>query len=98
MSRTKASFSKLEPLEFEGSLSRKLRFQSLNTWNLKGVSHEMRFCQIADARNPVFCRTKRVSDDVWGKLFRRTGPRRSLCSDHGRIGPAVELPLQASFW
>ena len=28
----------------------------------------MRFCDIADARNAVFCRTKRVSADVWGSL------------------------------
>ena len=32
------------------------------------MSHEMRFCEIADARNRAFCRTKRVSDDVWGSL------------------------------
>ena len=71
-SRTKASFSMLDQVEFEGCLARKLRFQSLNKWNLKEVlrfqclsiwnlkefSHEMRFCEIADARNAVFCMTK----------------------------------------
>ena len=36
-SRTKASISKLERLEFEGSLERKLRFQSLITWKLKEI-------------------------------------------------------------
>ena len=33
-----------------------------------------------------------------GKFVRRTGARRSrLCSDHGRIGVALELRVQASF-
>ena len=43
-------------------------FQSLNRWNLKEVSREMRLWEIADARNRVFWRTKHVSDDVWGSL------------------------------
>ena len=50
-SRTKASLSHLQLLEFEGSLERKMHF-----W------------EIADARHAVFCRAKRVSDDVWGSL------------------------------
>ena len=37
---SKSSFSKLEQLEFEGRLERKLRFQSLNEWNLKEISQE----------------------------------------------------------
>ena len=33
-----------------------------------------------------------------GKLVRRTGARRCrLCSDHGRMGPALELRVRASF-
>ena len=39
-SGTKASFSRLQQLEFEGCLAQKLRFHSLNSWNLKDVSHE----------------------------------------------------------
>ena len=39
-SGTKASFSKLERLAFQGSLAQKLHFQSLNIWNLKEISHE----------------------------------------------------------
>ena len=50
-------------------ISRKSRtkasFSYFNPWNLKEVLHEMRFCEIADARNRVF---KRASDDVWGSL------------------------------
>ena len=44
MSRTKASFSKLEQLEFEGCLAGKFHFHIFNCWNLKenlkDVSHE----------------------------------------------------------
>ena len=35
---------------------------------MKEVSNEMRFCEIADAKHHAFCRTKLVSDDVWGSL------------------------------
>ena len=38
--RTKASFSSLQLLGFEGSLARKLRFHFFNSWNLKEASHE----------------------------------------------------------
>ena len=38
--RTKASFSHLDLLDFEGNLARKLRFHNFNSWNLKQVSHE----------------------------------------------------------
>ena len=34
-------------------------------WNLKEVSHEMRFWEIADARNPVFFETKSVLEGRW---------------------------------
>ena len=67
-SRTKASFSHRQRLEFEGRLARKLRFHIFNGWTLKEVSHEMHFEEIEDARNVVSCRTKLVSDDVWGSL------------------------------
>ena len=40
MPRTKASFSSLQLLEFEGCLARKLRFHLFNSWNLKDASHE----------------------------------------------------------
>ena len=46
MSCTKALLSKLEQLDFEGRLARKLCFQSFNTWNLKEVSHEMRMHEL----------------------------------------------------
>ena len=38
--RTKASFSPLQLLEFEGNLARKLHFHLFNCWNLKDASHE----------------------------------------------------------
>ena len=37
---TKASFSSLQLLEFEGRLPRKLRFHIFNFWNLKEASHK----------------------------------------------------------
>ena len=98
-SPTTVSFSHLPLSLFEGSLARRLRFHIFHFHFLRDVSHEMRFWEIVDARNAVFCRTKRVLEDVCvGKLVRRTGARRSrLCSDHGWIGPALELRVQASF-
>ena len=98
MSRTKASFSHLQLLVFEGSLDRKLRFHTFNFQTLREVSHESfaftssafrywgksrtnaslpdsssvsnkkRFWETADARNAVFCRAKRVSEDEWGRF------------------------------
>ena len=83
------------------SLARKLRCHICHWQILRDVSHEMRFWKLADARNVVFCRTKRALDDGWGRSVARrfrSGPERSrLCSDHGRIGPALELTVQASF-
>ena len=35
------------------------------------ISHELRFWKLADARNVVFCRRKRVSEDGWGSLSSR---------------------------
>ena len=40
VSRTKASFSHLQLLDFEGCLARKLRSHIFNCWNLKDVWHE----------------------------------------------------------
>ena len=40
MSRTKASFSTLQLLEFEGCVARKRRFHIFNSWNSKDASHE----------------------------------------------------------
>ena len=37
---TKASFSRLQLLEFEGGLARQLRFHLFNSWNLKQALHE----------------------------------------------------------
>ena len=153
MSRTKASFPNLEQLEFEECLARRLRFQSLNDWILKGVSHEsfvfkawtlgiwmnlkdvshesfvckawalgiwrmsrtkalsselehLEFegkparnaCEIVDARNRLFCRTKRVLGWSVGKLVRWTVSEHArFYQDHGWIGPAVQLPVHAPF-
>ena len=94
ITRTSLSHPHSHLLGSEGRLARKLRFHICNCWNVKGLSqesfvytssplgiwrdllHETRFWEIADARNAVFCRTKRVSDDVWGSLsggrFRKT--------------------------
>ena len=73
---TKASLSHLQLSLFEGLLARKLRFHIFNFHFLREVSHEMRFWEIADARNAAFCRTKRVLQDEWGSLsggrFRNT--------------------------
>ena len=52
----------------EGRLARKLRFQSLHICNLKEVSHEMLFCEIADPRHGIMCMKSIVSDDVWVSL------------------------------
>ena len=49
----------------------------------------MRYGEVLAARNAVFCRTERVPDGC--------GTRFRLGADHGRIGPALELTVQASF-
>ena len=67
-SRTKASFSHLPLSLFEGRLARKLRFHIFSFQFLREVLHEIRFWEIADARNALFCSTKRVSEDGWGSL------------------------------
>ena len=65
----KLRFQSMNTWNLKEDLARKLRFQSLNTGKLKDVTHEMRFCEIADAKkNAVFCKAKCVSDDVWGSL------------------------------
>ena len=108
MSRTRASFSHLQLLVFEGRLARKLRFHIFSFQVLRDVSYESfaftssaftfwgplrvvsrdsfvfasstyTFCEvlhecglkIAGARNAVFCRTKRVSEDGWGRFAAR---------------------------
>ena len=62
-SRTKASLSHLQLLEFEGSSSHNqlLEFEG-------GPVRNAFLRDIADARHVAFCRAKRVSDDVWGSL------------------------------
>ena len=97
-SPTKASFSHLQLLEVEGGLAQKLRFHIFNCWKLKEVSHTMRFWELADTWNVVFSRTKTCLGWCVGKLVRRTFSEHArLYRDHGRIGRAVELPVQASF-
>ena len=45
-----------------------------------------------------FCKTKRISDDVLGKLVQQTVAEHArLYRDHSPIGRAVELPVQAHF-
>ena len=97
-SPTTASFLFLPLSDFEESLARKLCFHIFHFHSLREVSYEMRFWDIVDARTAVFCKTKRVLENVWGSLSGGRGARRSrLCADHGRIGPALELRVQASF-
>ena len=74
-SRTQASFSHLQLLEFEG-LARKLPFSHLQLLVFSGGLARNAFVRVSNARNAVFGRTERVSDDVWGSLsagrFRNT--------------------------
>ena len=85
-SRTTASFSHLPLSDFEELLARrKLRFRIFHLQMLRAVWHEMHFWELADARNAVFCRTRRLSEDGWGSL---SGGRffcflqYSLCRSH----------------
>ena len=101
--RTKALFSHLPLSDFEGCLARKRVFTS-STFTVSGksweVSHGMGFGKLADARIACFAglQDKTCLGRSMGKLFRPGGSGRCrLCSDHGRIGPAVELPARASF-
>ena len=60
-----------------------------STFSLREVSHEMRFWEIDDARNAMFCSTKRTSEDGWDRSARRFRPRSAwvgLCSDRPRVG------------
>ena len=91
---------------FEGSLARNAFLRSCNVngiasgaagWVadgvLKEVSHEMRFWEIADARNPVFFQTKCVPERRWSTSAVRRVRDGLMCgriilgsfSDHGRI-------------
>ena len=85
-------------------VGRKLRFHIFNFQIWKEVSHESFVftsstftfwrkgrtkCAFESARNAVFCRTRRVSEDV----CRATGARQSRLWDHARIGPALELTV-----
>ena len=64
---------------------------------LKEVSHEMRFWEIADARNPMFFQTKCVPERRWSTSAVRRVRDGLVCgrimvgsvSDHGRIGSAL---------
>ena len=66
-SRTKASLSYLPLSDFEGSLAPKLHLHICQFQILREVSHEMHFWKLADARNVVFCRTKRALNYGWGR-------------------------------
>ena len=60
-----------------------------STFSLREVSHEMRFWEIDDARNAMFCSTKRTSDGWDRSAARRWRPRSAwvgLCSDRPRVG------------
>ena len=102
ISRPKASFSHLTLSDFEGCLARKLRFHNFNFHFLRDVSHEMRFCEIANARHAIFWRTNgvSVSDDVWGSsrastetaiVHSRTKQEPSV-QVHGRTGAGAYAP------
>ena len=81
-SRAKPSFSYLPLSLFEGSLAWKAFLRDSRIRCTK--------CCVLQDRTCLGRRT--------GKLVRRTGARRCrLCSDHGRMGPALELRVQASF-
>ena len=56
------------------------------------------FWKVSGCKNCCVLQDKTCLGRSMGKLFRPGGSGRPrLCSDHGRIGPAVELPVQASF-
>ena len=81
MSRTKASFSHRQLVEFEGCLAQKLRFHIFNSWNVKDVSQEsfvfmnhgcdlnVRICQDLHETLCIlcFCRVNRgsVAEKSW---------------------------------
>ena len=73
--------------------------------NLEEVSHEMRFWEIADARNPMFFHTKSVPEPRWStSAVRRVrdglGCGRILLgssSDPPRIGPPLWFATVGSF-
>ena len=64
---------------------------------LKEVSHEMRFWEIADARNPMFFHTKSVPEPRWSTSAVRRVRDGLVCgrimlgswADHARIGSAL---------
>ena len=70
-SRAKASFSHLPLAVCEGRLAQKLRFHIFHLQIVREVSHEIRFWKLADERNAVFCRTKRVLEGGWGSFSGR---------------------------
>ena len=56
------------------------------------------FWKVSGCKNCCVLQDKTCLGRSMGKLFRPGGSGRSrLCSDHGRVGPAVELPARASF-
>ena len=83
------------------SLTRKLPFHIVNFHFLREVSHEY-VLRNGGARNAALCSTKCASENGRG----RSAARRlrdglgcaGSCSDHSRLGWAMQLPLQASFW
>ena len=104
MSRTKASFSHLQLVEFEGRLAQKLRFHIFNSWKVKDVSQEsfvfmnhgcdlnVRIC----TKHCVFSGKQRFR---WGeKLVRvRDGLRHRLFSvECSRTARAVEVKVTFS--
>ena len=88
--RTKASFSPLQLLEFEGSLARKLRFHIFNSWNVKEVLHESFVFTSSTAGIRRKPRTKAsfswIMDAIWTLGFARnmvffSGKRRFRCGE-----------------
>ena len=64
-------------------------------WSFEEVSHEMRFWEIADARNPMFFHTKSVPEPRWSTSAVRRVRDGLVCgriilgSDRSRIGSAL---------
>ena len=83
---------------FWGSLARKLRFHIFHFHFLREGSHEMRFWKLAVRTKCCVLQDKTCPGRWMGKLVRRAVAEHArLGSDHGRIGPAVELTVQVGF-
>ena len=96
-SRTKASFSHLPLPLFEGSLAQSFVF-ALPLLDFEGSLARNAFLRDSGCTECCVLQDKTCPGRWMGKLIRQTVAEHvRLGSDHGRIGPAVELTAQASF-